>query len=191
MELRKTPTPAATRPRTRRSSAPPRPSSPRARTTISAPRSIRSPPSTSGRRRSCRRWSSRWIMLQVVGQCDNGYACVYQNNLSWSSPTTPLPAEAHPRIVFESSVRRRRQHRRPPRPRCARRPACSTSFKDDSPPATQPRSPRSREGRPLPRHRPRSGAPHSEGRGGRGGESVARPRTARGRAREPTPTTRG
>src|SRR6185503_6093098 len=24
------------------------------------------------------------------------------NNLSWSSPTTPLPAEAHPRIVFES-----------------------------------------------------------------------------------------
>ncbi len=41
-------------------------------------------------------------LLNVVGQCDNGYACVYQNNLSWSSPTTPLPAEAHPRIIFES-----------------------------------------------------------------------------------------
>lgn len=41
-------------------------------------------------------------LMQVVGQCDNGYACAYQNNLSWSSPTTPLPAEAHPRIVFES-----------------------------------------------------------------------------------------
>jgi len=41
-------------------------------------------------------------MLQVVGQCDNGYACVYQNNLSWSSPTTPLPAEAHPRLAFEA-----------------------------------------------------------------------------------------
>ena len=41
-------------------------------------------------------------LLDNVGQCDNGYACVYQNNLSWSSPTTPLPAEAHPRIVFES-----------------------------------------------------------------------------------------
>ena len=40
-------------------------------------------------------------LLKVVGQCDNGYACVYQNNLSWSSPTTPLPSEAHPRIVFE------------------------------------------------------------------------------------------
>src|SRR5438445_2738299 len=40
-------------------------------------------------------------LLTPVGQCDNGYACVYQNNLSWSSPTTPLPAEAHPRVVFE------------------------------------------------------------------------------------------
>src|SRR6267142_316833 len=36
-----------------------------------------------------------------AGVCNNGYACVYQNCLSWSSPTTPLPAEAHPRIVFE------------------------------------------------------------------------------------------
>ena len=41
-------------------------------------------------------------LLQVVGICDNGYACAYHNNLSWSSPTTPLPAEAHPRIVFET-----------------------------------------------------------------------------------------
>src|SRR5262249_10317215 len=40
-------------------------------------------------------------LLQTVGQCDNGYACVYQNNLSGSPPTTPLPAEAHPRVVFE------------------------------------------------------------------------------------------
>jgi len=40
-------------------------------------------------------------LLQTVGQCNNGYACVYQNNLSWSSPTTPLPSEAHPRMVFE------------------------------------------------------------------------------------------
>ena len=37
----------------------------------------------------------------LAGVCNNGYACVYQNNLSWSSPTTPLPSEAHPRIVFE------------------------------------------------------------------------------------------
>src|SRR6202041_901030 len=40
-------------------------------------------------------------LLSVVGACDNGYACVYQNSLSWSSPTTPLPMEADPRVVFE------------------------------------------------------------------------------------------
>src|SRR5438105_6786307 len=37
----------------------------------------------------------------LAGVCNNGYACVYQNCLSWSSPTTPLPSEAHPRVVFE------------------------------------------------------------------------------------------
>ena len=37
----------------------------------------------------------------LAGVCNNGYACVYQNCLSWSSATTPLPSEAHPRIVFE------------------------------------------------------------------------------------------
>jgi uncharacterized protein DUF1552 len=40
-------------------------------------------------------------LLSVVGVCDNGYACAYQNSLSWSSPTTPLPVEADPRVVFE------------------------------------------------------------------------------------------
>jgi len=40
-------------------------------------------------------------LIAQVGSCDNGYACVYQNNLSWSSPTTPLPTEADPRVVFE------------------------------------------------------------------------------------------
>ena len=43
-------------------------------------------------------------LMSLVGQCDNGFACVYQNNLSWSSPTTPLPSEAHPRMVFERLV---------------------------------------------------------------------------------------
>jgi hypothetical protein len=40
-------------------------------------------------------------LIAQVGNCDNGLACAYQNNLSWSSPTTPLPAEADPRVVFE------------------------------------------------------------------------------------------
>ena len=65
-------------------------------------------------------------LLTTVGQCDNGYACVYQNNLSWSSPTTPLPAEAHPRIVFERLFGDGGSDGRPSAPNCARRAACST-----------------------------------------------------------------
>ena len=40
-------------------------------------------------------------LIAQVGNCDNGYACAYQNNLSWSSATTPLPTEADPRVIFE------------------------------------------------------------------------------------------
>jgi hypothetical protein len=40
-------------------------------------------------------------LIAQVGNCDNGYACAYMNNLSWTSATTPLPAEADPRAVFE------------------------------------------------------------------------------------------
>jgi len=37
----------------------------------------------------------------LAGNCENGYACVYMNTLSWSTPTTPLPTENNPRVVFE------------------------------------------------------------------------------------------
>src|SRR5258708_12355976 len=36
-----------------------------------------------------------------IGAGDGGMSCVYGNSLSWSSPTTPLPTEADPRVVFE------------------------------------------------------------------------------------------
>src|SRR4051812_37433726 len=36
-----------------------------------------------------------------VGSCDTDYACVYQHNLAWSSPTTPLTPEVNPRLLFE------------------------------------------------------------------------------------------
>lgn len=36
-----------------------------------------------------------------TGACDSNYSCAYQYNLSWSSPTTPVPAEFNPRSVFE------------------------------------------------------------------------------------------
>ena len=37
----------------------------------------------------------------VVGNCDNGYSCIYTNTISWRTPTTPLPMEHNPRVVFE------------------------------------------------------------------------------------------
>ena len=40
-------------------------------------------------------------LIAQVGNCDNGLACAYQNNLAWSSPKTPLPSEADPRVLFE------------------------------------------------------------------------------------------
>jgi hypothetical protein len=35
------------------------------------------------------------------GNCDSGYSCAYQYNVSWRTPTTPMPAERNPRLVFE------------------------------------------------------------------------------------------
>ena len=40
-------------------------------------------------------------LIAQVGNCDNGFACVYMNSLSWASPTAPNPTEADPRVVFE------------------------------------------------------------------------------------------
>ncbi|HKE83214.1 MAG TPA: DUF1552 domain-containing protein, partial [Vicinamibacterales bacterium] len=37
----------------------------------------------------------------VTGGCDTGYSCAYGTTLSWSSPTTPLPTQSSPRLVFE------------------------------------------------------------------------------------------
>ena len=37
----------------------------------------------------------------TVGNCENGYSCTYQNSTSWSSPTTPLPHERDPRVLFQ------------------------------------------------------------------------------------------
>ena len=35
------------------------------------------------------------------GSCDTGFACVYTNTLSWKGPTTPLPMQNNPRVLFE------------------------------------------------------------------------------------------
>ncbi|MEO5958990.1 MAG: DUF1552 domain-containing protein [Opitutaceae bacterium] len=39
--------------------------------------------------------------LRTAGDCDSGYACVYQHNMSWISPTAPVAPEVDPRLLFE------------------------------------------------------------------------------------------
>jgi hypothetical protein len=36
-----------------------------------------------------------------VGACEIGFSCAYMNTISWQNPTTPLPMETNPRVVFE------------------------------------------------------------------------------------------
>ncbi|MGE3512326.1 MAG: DUF1552 domain-containing protein [Vicinamibacterales bacterium] len=37
----------------------------------------------------------------LIGNCDNGYSCVYTNSISWRTATNPNPMETNPRIVFQ------------------------------------------------------------------------------------------
>jgi hypothetical protein len=36
-----------------------------------------------------------------AGSCDSGYACAYQNSISWRSENTPMPPIHDPRLIFE------------------------------------------------------------------------------------------
>ena len=37
----------------------------------------------------------------MVGNCNDGYSCVYMNTFVWKTATMPLPLENNPRVVFE------------------------------------------------------------------------------------------
>lgn len=39
--------------------------------------------------------------VRKSGNCDSGYSCAYQYNLSWRSATQPMTPESNPRLVFE------------------------------------------------------------------------------------------
>ncbi len=39
--------------------------------------------------------------VRKAGQCDSGYSCAYQFNLSWRSEDQPMTPESNPRAVFE------------------------------------------------------------------------------------------
>jgi hypothetical protein len=38
---------------------------------------------------------------RTAGNCDSGYSCAYQFNISWKTESTPMPPEVDPRLVFE------------------------------------------------------------------------------------------
>jgi hypothetical protein len=50
---------------------------------------------------------------RASGVCDNGYSCAYQTNLSWRTPTAPLPKEVNPRLLFERLFGQPRADRNP------------------------------------------------------------------------------
>jgi hypothetical protein len=62
--------------------------------------------------------------VRKSGNCDSGYSCAYQYNLSWRSPNTPVAPEPNPRLLFErlfgagahgeraESLKRRQQEQR-------------------------------------------------------------------------------
>lgn len=37
----------------------------------------------------------------MTGNCDNGFACIYQSAMTWQTPTMPLAGETNPRTIFE------------------------------------------------------------------------------------------
>ena len=38
---------------------------------------------------------------ELLGQCEAGYSCAYMNSICWRTPSTPMPMEDRPRVVFE------------------------------------------------------------------------------------------
>ncbi len=40
-------------------------------------------------------------MTGLIGACDVGFSCTYTNTISWRTPTSPLPMEINPRVVFD------------------------------------------------------------------------------------------
>ncbi|WCJ59653.1 DUF1552 domain-containing protein [Fontisphaera persica] len=41
------------------------------------------------------------------GNCDSGYSCAYSFNVSWKTPSLPMPPEVNPRLVFERLFQQR------------------------------------------------------------------------------------
>ena len=96
----------------------------------------------------------------LVGSCDVGFSCTYMNTISWRTPTTPMPMEINPRVVFDrmfgdgaTAEERLQPHRTPAQhPRRGHRP--------DPASAGRPGLQRSQSRGRVSRHRSRNRTAH-------------------------------
>ena len=115
----------------------------------------------------------------LVGSCDVGFSCTYMNTISWRTPTSPLPMEINPRVVFDrmfGDAHRKRApgaHRdaaqHPRRDHRAGAAAAGRSWREGSQPGGR-----------IPRRGPRDRAPHPDFRASASNPSLAVPESPTG-----------
>ena len=100
-----------------------------------------------------------------VGACSPGFNCAYLNTVSWSSPSTPLPMDINPRVVFERMFGQGGS----PAQRAARirddRSMLDSVSAEERAAAARPRRARSSPRQRVPRQHPRDRAPYPARRG--------------------------
>ena len=101
-------------------------------------------------------------LIAQVGNCDNGYACVYMNSLSWASPTSRIRPRRTPGLSLNGcseTVGRRSSGRR----NCARTAAFSTGCSTTSRACRSSSVAATAPGRRICRNGSRGGASHPAG----------------------------
>ena len=104
------------------------------------------------------------IDLVLGGQCESGYSCAYMNTVSWQSPTTPLPNENNPSVIFErmfgeggTAEERIERMKKKAQPARSRQPGSRAA-------AAKPRSGRPHAGLGIPGGGARSGTTYPDSR---------------------------
>ena len=67
-----------------------------------------------------------------VGACSPGFNCAYLNTISWSTPSTPLPMDINPRVVFERMFGQAGSRGAARGAACATSAACSTRSAEEA-----------------------------------------------------------
>ena len=141
------------------------PSRPKAPTCAPASRPIRLRPRCSARTRALPSLELAIDLNFLVGNCENSYSCAYLNTLAWRSPTTPLPMENNPRVVFERLFGDGGSTDAARRTGAANRSILDSVHRRSRTAAAPARAGGPRAGERVSRRRARDRAPHPGGRG--------------------------